>query len=90
MSSENKDYDFDSNLILNEALLLFLGVSIMQGNIEQSISLFQQESYKEINKYNPEEFGQMCSYLSFRYWYSKPDIDSVFSEIYPNFKHFFN
>jgi glycosyltransferase involved in cell wall biosynthesis len=88
-SSENKDYDFDSNLILNEALLRFLGVSIMQGNIEQSISLFQQESYKEITDYNPEEFGQMCSYLSFRYWYSKPDIDSVFSEIYPNFKQFF-
>jgi glycosyltransferase involved in cell wall biosynthesis len=88
-SPENKDYEFDSNLILNEALLRFLGVSIMQGSIEQSVSLFQQESSKQIIAYSPAEFEPMCSYLSFRYWYSRSDIDSVFSEIYPNFKRFF-
>ena len=86
---ENKDYDYDSNLILNEALIRFLGVSIMQGSIEQSITLFQQESSKPITDYCPAEFGPMCSYLSFRYWYSRSDIDAVFSEIYPNFKQFF-
>lgn len=88
-SSENKDYDFDPNLILNEALLRFLGVSIMQGNIEQSVSLFQQESSKQIIAYSPTEFEPMCSYLSFRYWYSRSDINTVFCEIYPNFNRFF-
>ena len=85
----NKHYDFDSTHALKEALLRFLGVSIMQGDIDKSIVLFQKESPKKIIAYNPIEFEQMCSYLSFRYWYTKADLKFVFTEIYPNFYLFF-
>jgi glycosyltransferase involved in cell wall biosynthesis len=85
----NKDYDFDTNPVLQKALIRSLGVSIMQGEIENSITLFENESPKKINDYSPDEFGLMCSYLSFRYWYSPSDIKNVLGTIYPNFKLFF-
>jgi glycosyltransferase involved in cell wall biosynthesis len=85
----NKEYDFDTTPVLQKALIRCLGVSIMQGEIENSVSLFEKESTKPINKYNPDEFSLMCSYLSFRYWYSPTDIKMVFKTIYPSFKLFF-
>ena len=85
----NKDYDFDTNPVLQKALIRSLGVSIMQGEIENSITLFENESPKKINDYSPDEFGLMTTYLSFRYWYSPSDIKNVLGTIYPNFKLFF-
>jgi len=85
----NKNYDFDINPVLQNAFIRTLGVSIMQGEIEKSVLLFEKESQKTINKYNPEEFAGMCSYLSFRYWYSPTDIKNVLETIYPNFNLFF-
>ena len=86
----NKDYRFDTSPVLQKALIRCLGVSIMQGEIDKSVLLFKNESYKTINEYEPAEFGLMCSYLSFRYWYSPSDIKNVFRTIYPSFKLFFN
>ena len=85
----NRNYNFDTNLVMQEALIRCLGVSIMQGEIDKSLELFQKESSKPIAEYNPLEFGSMCSYLSFRYWYTPSDIKNVFEEIYPNFRVFF-
>lgn len=85
----NKDYDFDTNPVLQKALIRTLGVSIMQGEIEKSVLLFENESLKTINEHSPDEFALMCSYLSFRYWYSPSDIKNVLGTIYPNFKLFF-
>lgn len=85
----NKNYDFDTNPVLQKALIRTLGVSIMQGEIEKSVLLFENESLKTINEHSPDEFSLMCSYLSFRYWYSPSDIKNVLGTIYPNFKLFF-
>ena len=85
----NKNYDFDTNPVLQKALIRTLGVSIMQGEIEKSVLLFENESLKTINEHSPDEFALMCSYLSFRYWYSPSDIKNVLGTIYPNFKLFF-
>lgn len=86
----NKDYHFDTTPVLQKALIRCLGVSIMQSEIDKSVLLFKNESSKTINEYEPTEFSLMCSYLSFRYWYSPLDIKNVFETIYPNFKLFFN
>lgn len=86
----NKEYDFNTTPVLQKALIRCLGVSIMQGEIDKSILLFDKESPKKINEYNPAEFSLMCSYLSFRYWYSPLDIKNVFRTIYPSFKMFFD
>lgn len=86
----NKNYDFDTSPVLQKALIRCLGVSIMQGEIDKSILLFDKESPKKIDEYRPDEFALMCSYLSFRYWYSPSDIRNVFRTIYPCFKMFFD
>lgn len=85
----NKQYNINLQPSLNGALIRMLGVSIMQGKIDESIAFFKQESSKPIYAYSPIQFEEMCSYLSFRYWYSKADIDYVLNELYPLFKQFF-
>ena len=89
-SALNKDYDFNSNRVLQEVLLRSLGVSIMQGKIDQSILFFKEHSPISLNGYKVGDYEYMCSYLSFRYWYSQADIKEVFESIYPNFNLFFN
>jgi glycosyltransferase involved in cell wall biosynthesis len=89
-SDFNKEYDFNSNRVIQEVLLRSLGVSIMQGKIEESIQFFKENTPIPIKEYVVSDFEYMCSYLSFRYWYSAEDIQEVFESIYPNFKLFFN
>ncbi len=85
----NQDVYYDMKPIFQEFLIRILGVSIMQGKVNESIELFKAEAIKPINTYNAVEFETMCSYLSFRYWYSKEDIKFVFTSIYPHFVSFF-
>jgi glycosyltransferase involved in cell wall biosynthesis len=89
-SGLNTEYDFNTNRVIQEALLRSLGVSIMQGKIEESIQFFNENSPIPLDEYKVSDFEYMCSYLSFRYWYSPTDIKDVFESIYPNFKLFFN
>jgi hypothetical protein len=88
-SALNKEYNFDVRPVLNQVLLRSLGVSIMQGKIEESICYFKEESSVVWQDYKPEKFEIMCSYLTFRYWYSPSDIKEVYELIYPNFDSFF-
>ena len=88
-SSLNKEYNFDIKPVLREVLLRSLGVSIMQGKIKESIQFFKVMSPISWKEYTSSEFAAMCSYLTFRYWYSPEDIKEVFEIIYPNFKDFF-
>lgn len=89
-STLNKDYDYDTRAVLQDVLLRSLGVGVMQGKITETLDFFQKESSKLLPEYNPQEFELMCSYMSFRYWYSRTDIEEVFTSIYPNFIRFFN
>ena len=88
-SNFNKEYDFNSNRVIQEVLLRSLGVSIMQGKIDESIEFLKENSLIHLDEYKVSDFEYMCSYLSFRYWYSPTDIKEVFESIYPNFKLFF-
>ena len=85
----NKVYNIQLHQTLNGALIRMLGVSIMQGKIEPSVELFKKESTQPIHAYKPLQFEEMCSYLSFRYWYGKSDIDFVLNKLLPLFKQFF-
>ncbi len=89
-SELNKDYNFNSNSVIQQVLLRSLGVSVMQGKIDESIHFLKENSPIALNKYKVADFEYMCSYLSFRYWYSPSDIKEVFESITPNFKLFFN
>jgi len=88
-SAANRDYDFDCKSVIKKALLQCLGVSIMQGKVEESTDLFRKEVAQYSFTFQVQEFAIMCSYLSFRYWYSKADLKRVFQEIYPLFNAFF-
>ena len=89
-SSLNINRDFNIQPILKDFLLQTIGVGIMQNKINETLDFFNRETLKPINEYKPKEFEIMCSYLSFRYWYSPEDIKEVFTSIYPNFICFFN
>jgi hypothetical protein len=85
----NQDVAYDMKPVFQEFLIRILGVSIMQGKVNESIEIFQNETTKPINTFKATDFESMCSYLSFRYWYSKEDIKFVFTSIYPHFLTFF-
>jgi glycosyltransferase involved in cell wall biosynthesis len=89
-SSLNKDYSFDINSVLQKVLIRSLGVGIMQGKIQKCLEFFESETTKDLSQHTSKEFELMCSYLSFRYWYSKSDIEEVFTLYYPNFERFFD
>ena len=89
-SSLNKDYNFDINSVLQKVLIRSLGVGIMQGKIQKCLEFFKSETTKDLSQHTSKEFELMCSYLSFRYWYSKSDIEEVFTLYYPNFERFFD
>lgn len=88
-TEENRDYDFDYKSVIKNALLQCLGVSLMQGKVEESSALFRRETAEYSFTFQEKDFTIMCSYLSFRYWYSKEDLKRVFNEIYPSFSKFF-
>ena len=88
-SDLNKNYDIDNSIQLQFSLIRSLGVSIMQGKIDESIQLFKSETIVPADQLNPKDFESMCSYLTFRYWYTPDDIRDVFENYYPNFKFFF-
>jgi len=88
-SAANRDYDFDCKPVIKKALLQCLGVSIMQGKVKESTDLFRKEVAQYSFTFQVQDFAIMCSYLSFRYWYSKADLKRVFQEIYPLFNAFF-
>ena len=87
-SELNKDYDFDISEVLKEVLLRSLGVSIMQGKIDESILFFKKHSPLPLKEYKVSNYEYMCSYLSFRYWYSSSDVREVLDCFYPNFELF--
>lgn len=86
---QNKDYEIDPNPGIKCSLLKCLGLSIMQGKIEESLRLFQEETDRFHFSFQPKEFNLMNSYLSFRYLTSQKDIEYLFNNIYPHFQHFF-
>jgi glycosyltransferase involved in cell wall biosynthesis len=89
-SAINKDYNCDLKNVLKNVLIRSVGVGVMQNKIQQSLVFFRLETTKDLSQFHPKEFEIMCSYLSFRYWYSKSDIEEVFTLYYPNFADFFD
>ena len=88
-SKLNKDYEFAIQPVLQEVLLRSVGVGIMQGKVQETLDFFLKETTQPLFSHKPQDFELMCSYMSFRYWYSKSDIEAVFTKIHPQFVAFF-
>lgn len=87
--SGNTDYKIDPFPGIKSSLLKCLGLSVMQGKVEESLKLFSEEIAKYNFLFEPKDFSLMNSYLSFRYLTSKEEVEFIFKNIYPHFQIFF-
>lgn len=64
-------------------LIPCLGVMVIQGKVKEAISLYHRE--KETFKFHPrdEDFQKLNSYLTFRYWNSRNELEKVLNELEP-------
>jgi hypothetical protein len=75
---------------IKRSLLMCLGVGIVQEKYDSAADLFKIENDIFGFKYIPSDFRFMCSYLNFRYYNSKKDMDWVFYVLKPRFQKFLN
>lgn len=81
--------DIDPAISIKRSLVMCLGVSVMQGKVNESIELFKKETDEYKYKWAPADFKAMCSYLSFRYQFQRQEIGWLLLKVYPAFKEFF-
>jgi glycosyltransferase involved in cell wall biosynthesis len=80
----NIDTDFDVEKAIKARLIQALGLNIMQGNLDEALSKFNTESTLYNFHYNPIDFRQMNSFMTFKNWYRAEDVKKVLSD-YPKF-----
>jgi glycosyltransferase involved in cell wall biosynthesis len=85
----NKNYSIDPLPGIQKSFLMCLGVHIMQGHTDDAAAWFEEESANMNFHFQTRDFAAMCSYLSFRYRYSKQEIKWVLGDVRENFKSFF-
>jgi glycosyltransferase involved in cell wall biosynthesis len=83
-SALNEDIDMDDRPAIKHRLIQCVGLSVMQGKIKEALDYFETESAKYHLQYAPADFGAMNSFLSFRHWYRKEDVERVL-RTYPRF-----
>ncbi|MFM7645117.1 MAG: RNA methyltransferase substrate-binding domain-containing protein [Sphingomonadales bacterium] len=88
-SNLNDTRNFDHKSVIQHGLIRLTGVGIMQNKLEDTLDFFNKESNKSLTECSPQELEDMCSYLSFRYWYRKKDVEEVLTNIKPLFISFF-
>ncbi len=88
-SNLNYDRSFDYDSVIQRGLIRLMGVAVMQNKQKEALDFYNKESYKPLTDYTPQELEDMCSYLSFRYWYRKKDVEEVLMNIKPLFVSFF-
>jgi glycosyltransferase involved in cell wall biosynthesis len=80
----NVDMAFNIEKFIKARLLQALGLNIMQGNIDEALSKFNEESSKYNFHYHPIDFRQMNSFMTFKNWYRPDDVQKVLTD-YPKF-----
>lgn len=88
-SGSNRDYEIDTAQVIKGQLMRCLGVSLMQGKIEESVALFLKEKEQYGWNFAPHDFAAMSSYLSFRYFRKPAEVDHLFGVVLPYFQMFF-
>jgi glycosyltransferase involved in cell wall biosynthesis len=84
--NKNIEHKFNS---IKKHLLLCLGVAIVQDKKSFAINILRQEMEVFQLKFKSNDFKYFCSYLSFRYYVSKNDLNWVFETLYPQYFDFF-
>jgi glycosyltransferase involved in cell wall biosynthesis len=74
---------------IKRLLLMCMGVAVMQGKLEEAVTLIYRESGDWGFDLAPEDFKFMCSYLNFRYHVTDEDLMWIINELMPMFSVFF-
>ncbi len=74
---------------LKNKLAICLGVGILQNKIEETTSLFEEETKKNNLHFIPSDFKLMSSYLTFRYQDLDDDVIKILKNYKPQYVHFF-
>lgn len=85
----NEDKFFDVKEAVKIRLIQCLGLSIMQGNIQEALEKFRQESRYYQFLFEPHEFRHMNSFMTFKNWYRPQDVDDILKKYPSKFEHFF-
>lgn len=85
----NKDYQINIEETLKFHLLRCIGVFLMQGNVSQSVDWFLEEQTNWKWKIHLKDFNQTNTYLSFRYFLERQEIEEILLKILPRFEEFF-
>ncbi|MEB2784735.1 glycosyltransferase [Algoriphagus persicinus] len=86
----NKDYPIDAGKNLKHHFLRCLGVYLMQGKVNESVIWYTEEKEKWNWNFLPEDFEELNSNLSFRYFLKKEEIDDLLKNTLPDFERFFS
>jgi glycosyltransferase involved in cell wall biosynthesis len=86
----NVDMIFDVEKAIKARLIQALGLNIMQGNIEEALIKFNEESSKYNFNYHPIDFRQMNSFMTFKNWYRAEDVKKVLNDYPQLFTDFFS
>jgi len=85
----NAELKFDVEKAIKSRLIQALGLNIMQGNIDEALGKFNEESSKFNFHYLPIDFRQMNSFMTFKNWYRPEDVKKVLSDYPQLFTEFF-
>ena len=80
----NENMKFDTDKAIKSRLIQALGLNIMQGNIDEALRKFNEESIKYNFQYHPIDFRLMNSFMTFKNFYRAEDVKKVLSD-YPKF-----
>ena len=89
ISEWNTEMDFDVKESVKIRLIQCLGLCIMQEKITEALEYFRREGRVYHFLYKPEDFRHMNSFMTFRHWYRRKDVDMVLEKYPKLFNQFF-
>jgi len=85
----NEDLEYDVKEAVKIRLIQCLGLTIMQGDIDLALEKFRKESRDYQFLFEPHEFRHMNSFMTFKNWYRKKDVEDILTKFPPLFNQFF-
>ena len=85
----NVERNLDLRPTLKRQILLCTGLSVTHGKVDDAVKLFQTESEAHQLNFDLLDYALMCSYLNFRYWNTRPELETVIKQYIPQFRVFF-
>src|SRR5690606_29715494 len=84
----NKPFYCDRKSIQMQYLIKVIGILIHQGKVDEAVNLFISEKSKWKFKVANYDWGNLSTYLSWRYLLSKQDCEEILENIAPRVNEF--